>query len=158
MKRIIVLACITTLAAGCARHVIPCKQLVSDSIIVRQVPVYSDTVVAISPDTVWLATQLPCAEAVMDTVVKTPKGKLHVQLHTGTLQVQYQRDSLLQRIRLLQYQLSREKYQTITITKPVEVKVNHVPRWMWVMALTSLALNGWMFRKPFVSLIKQLLA
>src|SRR5579875_3539660 len=87
--------------AGCCKKIVP-QQTMTDSIVVKQIPVLRDTVVKIIGDTISLLTRIPCENAWIDTTILSSRGKLQVKAVNGKLSIQYQQDSLLQRIKVLE--------------------------------------------------------
>jgi|GEM_PF-4426352 len=142
--------------SGCCKKMLPTGYRWEDSVVVKQIPVYHDTIIAVKPDTVTYQLQVPCPQANLDTVIRGQKGSLLVQLNNGKLHLQYNQDSLLQRIRLLEHQLTTEKYHTITVEKPVNVIKYKVPKIIRLLLIASLMLNAWIYRKVLISLIKSL--
>lgn len=143
--------------SGCCKRMLPTGGYnLKDSMVVKQIPVYHDTIIAIKPDTVAYQLQVPCPQANVDTIIRGEKGSLFVQLKHGKLNLQYNQDSLLQRIKLLEYQLTTEKYHTITVEKPVNVVKYKVPKILRYILIASLILNVWVYRRLLISLIKSL--
>jgi hypothetical protein len=99
-----------------------------------------------------------------DTLGKTKfiekkSGQMRASLwldRAGNLLFSCNTDSLKQKISWLEYQLRKEKYYNETKTVEVEVSVPEpfIPKYILWMLGVSLAVNAWVFRKPFVNLIK----
>lgn len=141
---------------GCCKKIVP-QRTMTDSIVVKQIPVLRDTVVKIIGDTISLLTRIPCENAWIDTTILSSRGKLQVKAVNGKLSIQYQQDSLLQRIKVLEYELSKEKYITQVVEKPIEVIKHRLPGWAkWLMTI-SIFINLFLFRNPIMAFIKSMI-
>lgn len=99
-----------------------------------------------------------------DTIGKTKvlekkNGQIRASLwldRTGNLLFNCNTDSLKHKISWLESELRKEKYYNESKTIEVEVSVPKpfIPKYiLWLLGI-SLAVNAWVFRKPFVNLIK----
>lgn len=57
--------------SGCCKRMLPTGGYNwKDSMVVKQIPVYHDTIIAIKPDTVAYQLQVPCPQANVDTIIR----------------------------------------------------------------------------------------
>ena len=131
-----------------------------DSIVIRQVPVWRDTIITLPGDSIHIVDTLACPEISYHKEAAKGNLKAVVNFHGGVLQVDCKADSLNQRIRLLEYQLQTEKFSKEVKTVPVEVKVPapYLPAWAkWITGIALLVL-AYTFRSPLLSLVKWTIA
>lgn len=118
----------------------------------------------INPDSLDTTPKVIVLKDMSDTIGKTKildkkSGQMRASLwldRSGNLLFSCNTDSLKHKISWLESELRKEKYYNETKTVEVEVEVPKpfIPNYiLWIMGI-SLAVNAWIFRKPFLNLIK----
>lgn len=153
MKYLAIILLVLSLAA-CHRKSVP--QIVTetkDSLVYKVVP--HDTTIYIPGATVEVhdTASAPCPDWNFDTVATNGNVKLHVNITKGHLTASCKADSLQKVINLLTATMEHYRFKNTARMVPVEVPVQHIPKWVWWLVGGNILMAAWKFRKPLLSLI-----
>ncbi len=161
MSKVLTILLIALLTLSCHRKAVPVRTItvVRDSTITKLLPVFRDTTIYMPGETITYHDSIPCPEAFIGNAITGKQNTLKVSLKNGILHIDCKSDSLKAKIKLLEWQLTKEKYlnESKNIEVPVSVPTPYIPKWIWLAIGVSILLNLWFLRHPIISIFSHLI-